>query len=51
MFGAGFYPLITKPSHITDSSATLIDNILIYDLTKINKEKNLNKKHLTKLGD
>ena len=37
MFGAGFYPLITKPSHITDLSATFIDNILTNDLTMINK--------------
>ena len=37
MFGAAFYPLITKPSRITDLSATLIDNILTNDLTKINK--------------
>lgn len=27
MYGRGFYPLITKPSRITSTSATLIDNI------------------------
>ena len=37
IFGAGFYPLITKPSRITDTSATLIDNILINDLCRNNQ--------------
>ena len=37
IFGAGFYPLITKPSRITDTSATLIDNILTNDLCRNNQ--------------
>lgn len=28
-FGRGFYPLITKPSRVTEKSATLIDHIFI----------------------
>ena len=37
IFGAGFYLLITKPSRITDTSATLIDNILTNDLCRNNQ--------------
>ena len=32
LFSLGIYPLIDKPSRITDSSATLIDNIFINEL-------------------
>ena len=28
VFGSGFFPLISKPPFITDTSATLIDSIL-----------------------
>ena len=37
MFSAGFYPLITKPTRISDNSATLIDNILTNDLSKVKR--------------
>lgn len=32
LYSRGFYPLITKPSRITSTSATLIDNIFINEL-------------------
>ena len=37
LFGGGFYPLITKPSRITESSATLIDNIFTNDIKRLNR--------------
>ena len=37
MFSTGFYPLITKPSRISEYSATLIDNILTNDLSKVKR--------------
>ena len=33
MFSLGMFPLISKPSRITDVSATLIDNIFTNELT------------------
>ena len=37
MFSLGLYPLIDKPTRITDHSATLIDNIFTNELdSKIN---------------
>ena len=32
MYSFGLYPLITKPSRITDITATLIDNIFMNEL-------------------
>ena len=32
MYSCGLYPLITKPSRITDITATLIDNIFTTEL-------------------
>ena len=34
LYSRGLYPLITKPSRITSTSATLIDNIFINDMQK-----------------
>ena len=35
MFSSSFYPLITRPTRITNSSATLIDNIFVNNLEEI----------------
>ena len=32
MFSSSFYPLISRPTRITDTSATLIDNIFVNDI-------------------
>ena len=37
MFSSTFYPLITKPTRITNSSATLIDNIFVNNLDEGHK--------------
>lgn len=34
MFSSSFYPLISKPTRITKTSATLIDNIFVNDITQ-----------------
>ena len=35
MFSSSFQPLITRPTRITNSSATLIDNIFVNNLEEI----------------
>lgn len=37
MFSSTFYPLISKPTRITNSSATLIDNIFVNNLDECHK--------------
>ena len=37
MFSSAFYPLISKPTRITNISATLIDNIFVNDLEECHK--------------
>ena len=37
MFSSTFYPLISKPTRITNISATLIDNIFVNDLDECHR--------------
>ena len=35
MFSSSFYPLISRPTRITNRSATLIDNIFVNNLEEL----------------